>query len=149
MSERPPITKSDIPTIPNNALRGFRVLKKKQHPWSMYNRMRCEQSTYHDASKMGVEDSAVFIIASVDLKEMSAEILDDSFVVVGPVAKWSNAWLNMSVDERASSVVYILTIFVLSSHYPASLAKDRFYLQRRGRSGVGGLFLHRWTRTEE
>lgn len=36
---------------------------------------------------MGVKDPAVFIVASVNLKEMSAEILNDSFIVIGPFTK--------------------------------------------------------------
>ena len=40
---------------------------------------------------MGVEDTAILIVFAVDLEEMSSEVLDDGFVVVGPVPERSDA----------------------------------------------------------
>jgi len=62
-----------IADIPNDALSSFCV---------------------HDTSKMGIKDSSVFVVLSVNLKEMSTEILDDSFVVIGTIAKRSDVFLD-------------------------------------------------------
>jgi hypothetical protein len=69
-------------TVPNYALRGFRV---------------------DDRREVRIEYAAVFVVPTVYLQEMGAEILDDRLVIVGAVAEGGDA---DEKDENQKLITY-------------------------------------------
>lgn len=49
------------------------------------------KTTYHYTRKMSIQHPAILIVPSMNLQEMSTEVLNDGLVIVGPVAEGRDA----------------------------------------------------------
>jgi hypothetical protein len=49
------------------------------------------KTTHHYTRKMSIQHPSILIVSSMDLQEMSAEVLNDGLVIVGPIAEGRDA----------------------------------------------------------
>ena len=68
---------------------------------------------------MGIQDSAILVVPSMNLKEMGTEVLYDSLVVVSSVTKGGNTrkYEDHQKSRPSLNVALLLTISELSARY--------------------------------
>lgn len=114
-------------TVSNDTLRGLGVLWERDEYETKQFR---KEATYHDTGKMSIENPAVFVVSPVYLKKMGSEVLDDSFVVIGPFSKRSDT--EDRVNDIESIVLEALHYFWTLSPL-SNLARRRSVLSEKAK----------------